>query len=354
MRQSDLPADQYHIIPCLYRAGLGYAISLALAQKYPGSHFARTRREAPLLLLCTARDEGRGQQAVKDLREAFASASSTSSSKSDISFQYEQLDVTSASSRSAFLERLRAAEHASGGRVHLLVNNAGIMPGGALSASIARDVVRTNYESVRDFTREALPLLRSGAAEVEGEGEARVVNMSSSLGMLSGNSYSDAIKRQLVQASSESTGDQDEERGAGRISRLMQSFVDAAAQGTLKREGWSDSGDAPAQNRASLAYSVSKSGLSALTAALQAEEDALADAHAAGSKGKGKGKVLFTSCCPGYVNTDMTSGRGSLTPEQGSRMPVTLALEDLEAKKGSSGEKVGGSFWRLGKTSDWR
>ena len=35
--------------------------------------------------------------------------------------------------------------------------------------------------------------------------------------------------------------------------------------------------------------------------------------------------IVVNACCPGYINTDMTSGKGSGTPEQGADTPVYLA-----------------------------
>ena len=55
------------------------------------------------------------------------------------------------------------------------------------------------------------------------------------------------------------------------------------------------------------AYSFSKVGLIALTKAHQRQfdKDSRAD-------------LIINACCPGYVDTDMSSHKGSLTPEQGS------------------------------------
>lgn len=36
--------------------------------------------------------------------------------------------------------------------------------------------------------------------------------------------------------------------------------------------------------------------------------------------------VMVNACCPGYVNTDMTSHKGVKTLEQGADTPVWLAL----------------------------
>jgi carbonyl reductase 1 len=35
--------------------------------------------------------------------------------------------------------------------------------------------------------------------------------------------------------------------------------------------------------------------------------------------------IVVNACCPGYINTDMTSNKGTGTPEQGADTPVYLA-----------------------------
>lgn len=36
--------------------------------------------------------------------------------------------------------------------------------------------------------------------------------------------------------------------------------------------------------------------------------------------------IVVNACCPGYIKTDMSSQRGTGTPEQGADTPVYLAL----------------------------
>ncbi len=35
--------------------------------------------------------------------------------------------------------------------------------------------------------------------------------------------------------------------------------------------------------------------------------------------------IIVNACCPGYIRTDMTSNKGTGTPEQGADTPVYLA-----------------------------
>jgi carbonyl reductase 1 len=63
------------------------------------------------------------------------------------------------------------------------------------------------------------------------------------------------------------------------------------------------------------------------------------------SEQQGGGKKLVNSCCPGYVDTDMTKGNGTKTPDQGAQTPVLLAIQDI-------GGKTGG-FWQSEREIEW-
>jgi carbonyl reductase 1 len=102
----------------------------------------------------------------------------------------------------------------------------------------------------------------------------------------------------------------------------MQDFQAAVDAGKEKEEGW-----------VSAAYSTSKAGLIGGTRAF---------AKKVGEEGSG---VSVVSCCPGYVNTDMSKGNGTKTPDQGAMTPVLLALGD-EGKKS-------GTFWRDEREIKW-
>uniref|UniRef100_A0AC34Q4H9 Carbonyl reductase n=1 Tax=Panagrolaimus sp. JU765 TaxID=591449 RepID=A0AC34Q4H9_9BILA len=55
-------------------------------------------------------------------------------------------------------------------------------------------------------------------------------------------------------------------------------------------------------------------------------------------------KIRINACCPGYVNTDMTQGRGHLTIEQGADTPSYLATDP---------DAPSGQFVYLRKIIDW-
>jgi carbonyl reductase 1 len=98
----------------------------------------------------------------------------------------------------------------------------------------------------------------------------------------------------------------------------MREFQAAVDEGREKEAGFP-----------SAAYAVSKAGLIGATRAL---------ANEAGGK-------RVTSCCPGYVNTDMTKGNGTRTPDEGAETPVWLSLGEVEGKNGG--------FYRYEKEVEW-
>ncbi|KAH7699476.1 Carbonyl reductase, partial [Aphelenchoides avenae] len=49
-------------------------------------------------------------------------------------------------------------------------------------------------------------------------------------------------------------------------------------------------------------------------------------------------------CCPGYVDTDMSSHKGHLTIDQGADTPIYLATEP---------NLPSGQFWYKRKPKDW-
>lgn len=106
------------------------------------------------------------------------------------------------------------------------------------------------------------------------------------------------------------------------ITSLMEAFKASVAAGTEKEDGWP-----------SAAYMVSKAGVTGSTKALAAEEEARG------------GKRLINACCPGWVVTDMTKGRGAKTVDQGAQTPVLLGLGDI-------GGKTGG-FWQEEREVEW-
>ena len=164
-------------------------------------------------------------------------------------------------------------------------------------------------------TTDALsPLLRRRSpGDVEAQAPRfapRIVNMASLTGKL--NKYSAELTRQFRAAQT-----------VEQANALMRRYLDSLRRGTLIEDGWPP--DSP--------YAVSKAGVVALTRALARER-----------AGDGR-DVLVNCCCPGYVKTDLTGGRGRRSPDEGAATPVMLALDDLRGRSGG--------FWTNGEEIDW-
>ena len=102
----------------------------------------------------------------------------------------------------------------------------------------------------------------------------------------------------------------------------MDEFTSAVERGREQKEGWP-----------SAAYAVSKAGVTGMTRVVALEE-----------RKSGKCR-LINSCCPGYVETDMTKGRGVKSVDEGAKTPVFLAL-------GNIGQTTG-EFWQNEKVTEW-
>ena len=138
-----------------------------------------------------------------------------------------------------------------------------------------------------------------------------MVNIASMVGHL--NKYTPSLRQSFLSASQTSVA---------ACSELMEKFTTDVREGKEKERGWPSS-----------AYAVSKAGEIAFTFAVAKE------VQESGSD------VLVNACCPGFVNTDMTKGRGRKNVDQGAQTPVMLALGDI-------GGKTGG-FWQHESLIEW-
>lgn len=165
---------------------------------------------------------------------------------------------------------------------------------------VVQDTLKINYYGTLHATEAFLPLLKP---------TGRIVNVASMAGHLS--KYSPAIKQRFLNAQSVEDATQ-----------LMQDFASAVSRNHEKQEGWP-----------SAAYAVSKAGVIAFTRAIAAREK------------KAGSEKLVNACCPGWVVTDMTKGKGHKTPDQGALTPVMLAIQDISGKTGE--------FWQDEKVIEW-
>jgi carbonyl reductase 1 len=176
-----------------------------------------------------------------------------------------------------------------------------MLTGQCKDANVVKTTLNCNYYSTLAACRAFITLLKP---------TGRIVNVASTSGSLS--KYSPSIRDRFLAAKSEAD-----------VSSIMHEFQSAVEAAKEKEAGFP-----------SAAYAVSKAGLIGGTKAMAR------DMQEKGSK------VLINSCCPGYVNTDMTKGNGTKTPDDGAKTPVWLAIQDF-------GEKTG-AFYRDEKEIHWQ
>lgn len=224
-------------------------------------------------VILTSRSEERGHAAIDQLKTEGLEA------------KFHQLDIDDYPS----VERLRDFLQENYGGLDLLVNNAAIAfkndapePFGVQ----AKVTIETNYFSVKKSCEILFPLLRDGA---------RVVNVSSSAGFL-GHIKDPELHAKF--ASSDSALSVDE------LTALLKNFISAAEAGDHQSKGWPNS-----------TYVVSKIGLSSLTRIQQREFDQ-----------DSRKDLVINHVHPGYVDTDMSSHKGHLSPEEGARSSIFAAL----------------------------
>lgn len=289
-----------------------------LALQYPQSPL----NAGSLLVYLTARDASRGEAAVKALHEEEqlrkAKVLVTDGGPTEIKFR--QLDIGDEKSVDAFADFVRK-EHPD--KIDFVINNAGVAFEGFSRSphnvgrerrreslgkvltrrtddTVVKDTLQINYYGTLQATEAFLPLLKP---------TGRLVNVASMAGHLS--KYSPALKRRFLNVQSVEDATQ-----------LMQEFASAVSRNHEKQEGWP-----------SAAYAVSKAGVIAFTRAIAAREK------------KAGSEKLVNACCPGWVVTSMTKGKGHKTPDQGAQTPVMLAIQDIGGKTGE--------FWQDEKIIEW-
>ncbi|GAB1315393.1 hypothetical protein MFIFM68171_05603 [Madurella fahalii] len=278
--------------------GIGYATVRQLALQYPKSPL----NTGPLLIYLGARDASRGRDAVTQLTTEdpalrLAKALRADGGPTDIKFH--QIDISDSPSIQSFADFLRR-EHPDG--IDFVINNAGIAMDG-FNPHVVQTTLRCNYHGTLECTRAFIPLLRPSGG--------RIVNVGSVVGRL--NKYSPSIRERFLRAQS-----------VDDITALMDDFTAAVERGTEKEEGWP-----------SAAYAVSKAGTIGMTLQIAAEL----------KRAGGKDGVLVNVCCPGWVVTDLTKGKGHKNPDQGAQTPVMLAIGEIGGKSGG--------FWEEGREVSW-
>jgi carbonyl reductase 1 len=221
-------------------------------------------------VILTSRDAERGKEAVKKLEGE------------GLKPKYHQLDITSDESVTKLKEFLQQEY----GGLDALVNNAAIAYKHASTAPPSEQAPATVgvnfFGSLRVF-RSLCPLLRP---------HSRVVYVSSRAGRI-------GIVGPPWREKFTSPSLTEEE-----LCSLMQQFIDDAMEGRLEEKGW------PLKF-----YGMSKVGTTAL-----------AIVHAKELSSCGKEDILCNACCPGLCRTDMSSGKGNRSAEEGAETPEHLVL----------------------------
>ncbi|XP_014770353.1 carbonyl reductase [NADPH] 1 isoform X2 [Octopus bimaculoides] len=223
-------------------------------------------------VIATARDAGRGETAIAEL------------SKEGCQAKFHQLDITDTKSISAFANYLKETY----GGLDILVNNAGIAYKQASTAPFTEQTevtVRCNFTGTLNVCQQIFPLLRP---------HARVVNVSSMVSTMSLEKCSKELREKFTAA----------DLTVPQLENLMAQFVTDVKNGDHAAKGWPSS-----------AYGVSKMGVTAMSIIQQKDIDS-----------EGKEDIVVNACCPGYVDTDMTSHKGHKTIDEGADTPVYLAL----------------------------
>jgi len=243
----------------------------------------------------TSRDEGRGKEAVECLN------------KEGLNPKFHQLDINDHDS----IVRLGNFLKQNYDGLDCLVNNAGIAFKAAATEPFSEQAEvtnKTNYFATLDACQVLFPLLRP---------HARVSNVSSFVSQMSLGKCSDAMKKRFT----------DPTIKMEELTSLIKEFISAAKDGSHQQKGFSNS-----------AYGMSKVGVTVMSIIQQRELDEA-----------GKDDIVVNACCPGYVDTDMTSHKGKKTPDQGAETPVYLALlpPNIESPRGKflSEKKI--SEWKM-------
>ncbi|NXG41792.1 CBR1 reductase, partial [Psilopogon haemacephalus] len=241
--------------------GIGFAIVQALCKQFPGDVYL------------TARDPGRGQEAVAKLQ------------KEGLHPLFHQLDIDDLQSIRALRDFLKEKY----GGLNVLVNNAGIafkVHDTTPFAVQAEVTLKTNFFGTRNICTELLPLMKP---------YGKVVNVSS----MASSSALGRCSQELQQKFRSDTITEDELVG------LMNKFVEDTKNSVHEKEGWPNT-----------AYGVSKIGVTVLSRI---------QARMLNEKRKGD-HILLNACCPGWVKTDRAGPQATKSPDEGAETPVYLAL----------------------------
>uniref|UniRef100_A0A0E0PBY2 Uncharacterized protein n=1 Tax=Oryza rufipogon TaxID=4529 RepID=A0A0E0PBY2_ORYRU len=232
-----------------------------------------------ITVVLTARDETRGVEAAERLRGMGLS-----------SVVFHQLEVTDSSSvNNAAVGGMEYAQGVDNNEeqfvgMDVLQRLQWMRKQGRETYDTAKNGVQTNYYGAKHVIQGLLPLLLSSS-------EGKIVNVSSALGLLRFLGNED-LRKEL---------DDIDNLTEERLDEVLASFLKDFEAGELEAHGWP---------MGSAAYKVAKVAMNAYTRISARKHPAL----------------RINCAHPGYVKTDLTINSGFLTPEEGARNVVTVAL----------------------------
>ena len=243
--------------------GIGYFVALQLGLSGLFSD---------IILGC--RDVNRGATAMQNIQYEINQRTN------DVRVHSLQLEIGNMQSQTEFCRRI---DREFNGSIDVLVNNAGFAYKGADPTPFEGQTAKTfqtNYYGLVNFTEHnMLPLLRKGT-------DARIVNVASMAGRL--RQVSPQLQARFT----------DPQLTIPELNQLMNTFEQDVQRGVHRQNGWSNSN-----------YGMSKLGVIAATRVWARQFP----------------DISITSCCPGYCDTDMTSGRGRRHPSKGAQNAVIPA-----------------------------
>jgi len=260
--------------------GIGYGIVARLAREF----LPTKGKEERLKIFMGSRDQQKGEDAIKSLQNELGKTLQSNNT----SLQACQLDMNDVQSRKNAIAYIVERD----GGLDTVINNAGIAMDG-FNEDVVKKTFQTNFHDVIAFNNELLPILQQNA---------RIVILASMAGSLQG--YSDEIIRRFRAVST-----------VKEAESLADEYLKAVQKGDHKEKGWKEA-----------AYSCSKACIIAYTRAFSNELRKSEDERLR--------SITVNCCCPGYVNTGMTKGKGVLSLDQGAATPVMLALQDLNGRSG--------------------
>jgi carbonyl reductase 1 len=206
--------------------------------------------------------------------------------------RYEKLDVLDKKSILDFLRLAVKKDRA----IDILINNAGINLNQGETLTEAQKTIDMNYRATKTMCE-----LFLDEGKMKTNPGARIVNVSSTGSALS--NYDTSVQERFRGA-----------KNKDEVDALANGYLDSYKMGTLAQDGWGTEGSV------GISYQVSKACVNALTLALARENP----------------DVRINCCCPGWVDSDMGRilGRPPKTLEEGARIPVRLAVGEINDETG--------------------